>query len=382
MSASAIARRLFGSQLWAMSPNYNVRDTNVTANWFKTPCKRFLATMESHENMNNSVPMVEIWRGNLLESVHRGSAVICDAKGDIRQAWGDASRIIYPRSSSKILQGIPLIESGAADALGLSDRHLSIACASHIASDIHTELVASWLGEIGLSEEALRCGPQEPDDIAARNALIQDHKLPCQIHNTCSGKHTGFLTLGKHLGAGPEYIDPDHPVQLACRDVFEEMTGEDSPGFGVDGCSAPNFQTSLTGLARAFAKVAVAQDDATSTRERAAARLRNATIARPEMVTGEGGACTSLIRACQGRATVKYGAEAVYVAALPDLGLGVALKVYDGANRAAEAAIAAILVHLGVLDPKHPVAQRFIDAPVLNRRNLTVGRMRIAEGFA
>ena len=365
-----------------MSPNYNARDTNVTTNRFKTPCKRFLATMESHENMNKSVPMVEIWRGDIIESLHVGSAVICDPSGEIREAWGDPDLLIYPRSSAKILQGIPLIESGAADAFALPDTHLSIACASHIASDIHTDLVTGWLSNIGLDDDALRCGPQEPDDIAARNSLIQEHQLPSQIHNTCSGKHSGFLTLAKHLGAGPEYVDADHPVQQACRDAIEDFTGAQSPGFAIDGCSAPNFQTTLTGLATAFAKVAAAREDASSLRERAAARLRNATILHPEMVTGSGGACTALIRACDGKATVKYGAEAVYVAALPDLGLGIALKINDGANRAAEAAIAAILVKMGALNPEHPVAHRFIDAPILNRRNLVTGTMKIAPGFA
>ena len=188
---------------------------------------------------------------------------------------------------------------------------------------------AGWLSDLGLADAALRCGPQEPRDKDARDDLIRRGEAPAQVDNNCSGKHCGFLTVTRHLGAGPDYVDPDHPTQRAVRAAWEEVTEEESPGFGIDGCSAPNFATSLVGLARAMVSFATASGRS-GARAAAQARLMAAMIARPELVHGEGGTCTRLMRACEGRAAVKGGAEGVYVAMLPDAGLGIALKIEDG----------------------------------------------------
>lgn len=332
--------------------------------------------------MNMSTPMVELWRGDILESQHGGHAVICRAGGEIAEAWGDPAQIIYPRSSAKLLQAIPLIESGAAKAAGLTDRHLALACASHHGAHIHTDLAQSWLRDLGLGDEDLRCGPQEPSDLEARDELIRAHATPCQYHNNCSGKHIGFLTLGQHLRAGPEYVEADHPVQQEVRDVFEDMTGIESPGYGIDGCSAPNFATSLHGLARAMARVAAAREDTGSARDRAAARLARTMRDYPELIAGATGACTLLMQAAGGRAAVKTGAEAVYIAILPEKKLGIAVKIADGGMRAAECAIAALLIRLGVLEADHPVAKRFVNAPILNRRGIDTGVMKPSAEFA
>lgn len=323
-----------------------------------------------------AVQLVEIWRGDFAESAHAGHAVICDAAGQVVAAWGDPETVILPRSACKMIQALPLVESGAADAAGLSARHLALACASHRGAAIHSDAVRGWLADLHLSDAALRCGPEEPRDIPARDALIRAGAPVEQLHNNCSGKHTGFLTLTRHLKAGPEYIDPAHPVQLAVREAFEDMTGAPSPGFAIDGCSAPNFATTLAGLARAMARFAVADPDTGPARDRAAARLRQAMIAHPEMVAGEGGTCTRLMRATGGRAALKTGAEGVFTAILPDLGLGIAVKIADGATRAAEATVAALLVRLGVLDPAHPDARAFLHGPILNRRGIEVGAYR------
>ena len=212
--------------------------------------------------MTNPAPLTEIWRGPLMESHHCGHAVICDTRGDIVEAWGDPQKTILPRSSAKMIQALPLLESGAAAAHGLTSRQLALACASHNGAAIHTEPVNAWLADLGLSDENFRCGSQVPDDDEARFALIRAGKSPFQVHNNCSGKHAGFLTLARHLGAGPEYVDPDHPVQKACLAAFEDVTNEPSPGYGIDGCSAPNFMTSLHGMARAMAFFANAKEGA------------------------------------------------------------------------------------------------------------------------
>ena len=331
--------------------------------------------------MGNAVPMVELWRGGMLESSHTGHAVICDAKGQIVQAWGDPAAVIFPRSSCKMLQALPLVESGAADAAGLSAAHLALCCASHQGAAVHTDMVTRWLSDLGLAESDLRCGPQEPDDRQARDGLIRAFEAPCQIHNNCSGKHSGFLTVNKHLKRGSEYTEVDHPVQKAVRDAFEEMTGETSPGFGIDGCSAPNFATSLHGLARAMARFAAATDSGDA-RNRAAHRLTQAMVSHPELIDGSTGADTDLMRAMGGRVATKNGADGVYVAIIPHLQLGVALKIMDGAARAKEAAIASLLVRLGVLDAGHPVAKDRLGVDLHSRRGLRFGELRISGEFS
>ncbi|QPM91650.1 asparaginase [Pseudooceanicola algae] len=324
--------------------------------------------------------LVEVWRGPICESIHFGHAAIVDANGQVIRAWGDPDTIILPRSSCKMLQALPLLESGAADAAGLTDRQLALSCASHNGAAIHSEAVTDWLAQLGLSETDLRCGPQEPADIPARDALIKTDSSPCQIHNNCSGKHAGFLTFNRHIGGGSEYGEADHPVQKAVREAFESTTGLDSPGYAIDGCSAPNYATSVTGLARAMAFFANAHKGG-SIREKSAARLTAAMASYPEMVAGETRACTELMRAMKGRVTVKTGAEAVFVAIIPDLGLGVALKILDGSTRASECAIAAILADLGVLDPNSQAARNRMNVPLLNRRGIDCGSIRPASGF-
>ncbi len=323
--------------------------------------------------------MVELWRGGLLESRHHGHAVICGPQG-IVEAWGDPETVIFPRSSCKMLQALPLLESGAAEAAGLTDAQLALACASHSGAAIHTDRVSRWLSDLGLSESDLRCGAHMPSDPAANKALTCSDTPPCQIHNNCSGKHSGFLTLNQHLRGGPDYVDPDHPVQQAVKAAFEEVTGEPSPGFGIDGCSAPNFATTVHGLARAMAFFAAATGSG-DLRDRAAHRLTRAMMAYPELVAGEGRSCTALMRAMGGRAAVKTGAEAVFVAILPERRLGVALKIEDGATRASEAAITALLLRLGVLAAGDPVVSTWLSGPQKNWRGFITGELRLASGF-
>lgn len=323
--------------------------------------------------------MVEVTRGGRVESVHRGHAVVCDAQGQVTWSLGDPAAIIYPRSSCKMIQALPLIESGAADAAGLGSEELALACASHQGAQIHSERITAWLDAQGLRDDDYRCGAETPRDARARDALIRAYGAPKQIHNNCSGKHAGFLTLARHLGAGPDYVAPDHPVQLAIREAFEETTGEPSPGYGIDGCSAPNFATSMTGLARSMARFAAAKPTGPA-RDRAMVRLREAMVAHPELVAGEGRACTELMRAMDGVA-IKTGAEGVFVAILPEQKLGVAVKITDGTTRASECAIAAILVRLGVLDPTHPATVARMTPTLKNRRGQEVGTIRPAQAL-
>ena len=327
--------------------------------------------------MNIPVVLAEISRGPFLESTHFGHAVICDDTGKVIKSWGHPDEMILPRSSCKMIQALPLITSGASAAFGLTMRQLALACASHQGAAIHTDAVMNWLENLGLGEADFRCGAQMPNDRAAREALRKSDHSPCQFHNNCSGKHSGFLTLSKHLKAGPEYIEVDHPVQRACLEAFEMTTNAKSPGFATDGCSAPNYAASLSDVARSmawFASAAQRSDRAS----KAAHKLVDAMRLYPELVAGEGRACTELMQAMDGKVAIKTGAEGVYIAIIPEKKIGIAVKVMDGARRGSECAIAALLVAVGVLNPDHPATKKRMNASITNWRGIETGFIRPA----
>ncbi|WP_425432764.1 asparaginase [Hasllibacter halocynthiae] len=317
---------------------------------------------------HGAVPICRAERGGRVESVHLGHAVVVGPDG-VREAWGDPSAAIFPRSSCKMFQALPMLEAG----LDPGPERLALACASHDGAAIHTGRVGAWMRDLGLSDDDFRCGAHEPKDRAARDALIRSGEGPRQVHNNCSGKHAGFLAMTKHLGAGPDYVDPGHPLQRAVRAAFEEVTGEESPGYGIDGCSAPNFVCTLEGLARGAMRFATAREG--DARGRAMIAAREAMMRHPDLVAGEGRACTVLMRATSEPVALKTGAEGVFLAILPGRGLGVAVKAADGATRAAESAVAEILVRLGALDPAHPGARAFRDPVQRNWRGIETGRI-------
>jgi len=325
-----------------------------------------------------AVAMAELWRGGRMESRHLGHAVVWHAQGGLVETWGDAGAMIYPRSSCKMIQALPLMESGAG--AQLKPEQIALACASHQGAALHVQAVTRWLADMEMSEADLRCGCHEPSDITERNRLIRAGEAPCQIHNNCSGKHTGFLMMNRHLRGDAEYVDPAHPLQRAIAQAHEEVTGETSPGYGIDGCSAPNFATSLTGLARAMAAFAGATGEGDA-RDRAMFTLTRAMAAHPEYVAGEGRACTELMRAMDHKVTIKTGAEAVFIAIAPQKKLGMAVKIADGNSRASEAAISALLVRHGLLDAAHPAAQKRLNPVQKNWRGMETGDIRLATGF-
>lgn len=335
--------------------------------------------------MSKAIEMVELWRGGLLESTHRGHVVIAHASGDLVKVWGDPERVIFPRSSAKMFQALPLVETGAADAAGLTSAHLALACASHEGAALHIDMARSWLQNLGLSEGDLRCGAHMPYDRDQRDHLIKTDQSPCQFHNNCSGKHAGFLTATRHMGADAEYNQIDHPLQIAIRAAFEDATGQAVAGWGIDGCSAPNFATTMAAFARGaaqFAAAAHAGADSGDARARAMARLTRAMAQNPLLVAGEGRACSELTQAMGGRVAIKTGAEAVYVGIIPDMQLGIAVKIEDGNTRASEAAMVALLVRLGVLDGANPAAQKRLPAAQINWRGLRTGELRLAQEFS
>lgn len=316
-------------------------------------------------------------RAGFVEREHHGRVAIVDGRAGgtaLVAALGDIEAAFLPRSSCKILQALPMVESGAADAARLSPRLLALSCASHQGSDAHAGLAAGWLAEMGLSEADLECGAQTSGDDATRTRMIRAGEAPTQLHNNCSGKHSGFLCLARHVGAPiGGYVAPDHPVQKAVAAATAELAGEDVERFAIDGCSAPNFALSLHGLARAAARIAAAETALSGARRDAAIRLRDAMAAHPFEVAGEGRACTALMRAGGGRLMVKTGAEGAFIAMIPELGLGVALKIDDGDTAAAECAMAGVLVALGVLSAEDPAVARWLRPVEINRRGVICG---------
>lgn len=325
--------------------------------------------------------LVEVTRGDLVESVHRGSVAVANADGNIVFSLGDTEAPVYPRSSLKPIQALPLVESGAADAFGLTSEHIALACASHSGEPMHTTRVAGWLKRIGCSEQDLACGPHPVRYEPVWRDMVRRGEAPTRIHNNCSGKHTGFLTVARHWGITTNgYEHHDHPVQQAVARSLMELSGISGElPWGVDGCAAPNFALPLSGFAHALARLANPAS-LSGPRAKAAARIVEAMIAHPELVAGTGRACAILMQSARGRAAVKTGAEGVYAGIVPARRLGIAVKIDDGAGRAAETAIAALLDVLGVLGSDQ-AAREILRAPIANTRNDVVGERRPAEAL-
>ena len=322
--------------------------------------------------------LVEVTRGALVESRHRGAIAVCDAAGKLVATWGDVEAAVYPRSAFKSLQALPLIETGAADALRVTDEELALACASHSSEPMHVERVSAWLERIDCADGDLACGPHLPIAELAAHAMLRAGERACRVHNNCSGKHTGFLTVARHMHIAVEgYERPDHPVQVLVRDAIASLCDlkADSLPIGIDGCAAPNYALPLSRLARAMARLGDTASLA-QPRAKAAQRLVDAWKAHPLLISGTGRACADMIAASRGRTVVKTGAEGVFVAVLPEQGLGVALKIDDGATRAAETAMAKILTLFDVADEDTPSIARHVRPTVKNWRGDIVGERR------
>jgi L-asparaginase II len=325
--------------------------------------------------------LVEILRGDLVESRHRGAAAIVDAKGKVVACWGDIERPVFARSAIKPLQALPLVESGAADQYRLGVTELALACASHHGEKSHVDAVGRWLHRVDLGPDDLQCGSHLPNDVAASHVLIRAGELPSPLHSNCSGKHTGFLTTARHFGETTRgYVDADHPVQRRVAQALGEMCGidVDRAPHGTDGCGIPVIGIPLLAMARGMARMADTSGLPTE-RATAATRLLDAMAERPVMVDGTGGFPTVVMQEVGARARIKPGAEGVFCGALPGLGYGIALKIEDGAGRGAEIAMGGILERLGIFGPAERERLEPVLRPVIkNMAGRIVGSMRPA----
>jgi L-asparaginase II len=327
--------------------------------------------------MGNPV-LVEVMRGAMVESCHCGAIAVADAAGRLALSLGEVERPIYPRSAVKALQALVLVESGAAERFGLNRQELALACASHNAEPGHVETAASMLSRAGLDTGSLKCGTHWPIHQPSAQALARAGGQASALHNNCSGKHAGFLCAACAMEADTaSYFEATHPVQREVRAALESLTGA-SLGenvCAVDGCSVPTWAVPLGALARGFARFATGEGVA-PLRARAARTLREACAAEPWHVAGTGRFCTELMRAFGSRVFVKTGAEGVACAALPDLGLGVAVKSDDGAGRAAEVMLAAALARFLTSEPDRATLARYIRPRLRNWNGTEDGSLR------
>lgn len=317
----------------------------------------------------NAPLCIEVTRGNVVESRHRALAVAADAAGGIVAAWGAADAPCFPRSAIKPIQALPLAETGALAAFGLDDEHLALACASHSGEPMHTGRVAAWLARLGLTENDLECGAHAPAGEATSGPWSA-------LHNNCSGKHAGFLSVARHLGLPTRgYVERDHPVQQMVTAAIHDLTGapEHAP-WGIDGCGIPTYALPLAALAAGMARLA---DPATLPPGRAAAAraIVAAMRAHPELVAGTGRMCSEFMRRVPDVA-IKGGAEGVYTAIIPARGWGIAVKVEDGAKRASEVAVLHVLKAMGLLGGD---MEDWLRPVIHNVAGKAVGDVRVAD---
>lgn len=322
--------------------------------------------------------VAEVTRGGMVESRHRASLAVVDVTGRVVLSAGAFEAPVYGRSALKPLQALPLIETGATEAFALSDAEIALACASHAGEPRHLEAVSAWLERLGCTVADLECGPHLPSNEAAAKALLRAGGEATALHNNCSGKHAGFLTVARHTGVPTKgYIQYEHAVQQRVLGVLESMTGldlSDAPR-GIDGCGIPVIAIPLGNMALAMARMADPRDQPEA-RQAACARVLKAMTAEPFMVAGSGRYCTRVMEALAGRVVLKTGAEGVYCGALPGEGIGFALKADDGATRAAEAVVGQVLKRLGVLDEAD---EALVVQTVYNRAGVAIGQVRAAD---
>lgn len=334
--------------------------------------------------MSSNDPLkVSLYRGDSVESSHLVHCMIMGRGGAVLHSWGDENRLISPRSSLKSLQALPLVESGAADAFGLGDEEIALACASHNAEPVHMELATRWLVKMGLDVKDLQCGGHLSINTERAHEMIRtgENLKFTGLHSDCSGKHCGMLTVARHMGAPVEnYTAFDHPVQKRIFETISEMAdyaiGRES--CGTDGCSAPNPAIPLKNLTLAFSRL-LNPDNLPFLRAAACRRILDAIAKHPYLIGGKDRFDTLLIGATKGNILGKIGAEGNYMALIRDKGIALYMKVEDGAfERASCPVLGTLLRRLGALDDAADTALASFTRPVLkNWKGLAIGRVTV-----
>jgi len=328
--------------------------------------------------------LVNLWRGNAIESRHRGSVAVVRSDGQLLLSMGDVSHHTFPRSAIKFLQAIPFVESGAVEHYALSDEHIAMSCASHNGESVHVDLVTEWLGQIGLDANDLECGATLPMHQSTQFEMLGRGEGPSRAHHNCSGKHLGLLSSCLHHGdATKDYRLYSHSAQQRWFDVLDSMSSTRimQQPWGYDGCGIPCVALPLQRIALAMARFA---DGAGQSAQRIDAihRIQTAITKNPYLVAGADRLCTDIMQLLAPKVLVKVGAEGCYTACIPEQGIGIALKMDDGQDRGARVALGAVLHALGVISDDVFVALEEYLSPVLtNSRGDATGRAEASSDW-
>ncbi len=329
--------------------------------------------------------LVEVTRGKLTESIHRGHLAVVDGDGNLIASLGDPNFVTYIRSAAKPFQAMPFVLSGAAERFGFLEHEIALVCGSHSGEAFHIETARAILEKCGLSEEDLRCGTHFPFDDSTAKAMIRADIKPTQLHNNCSGKHSAMLAFAKHIGADLKtYEANDNPVQKKILEIIAKLSSinESEINIAPDGCAAPNFALPIIGMAISFARIVFPPQEFDAEMREACRRIVSAMLAYPEYIGGTRRLDTMLMKAMHGKIISKIGAEGIYCAGvLPSQkwkrGLGIAIKIEDGDDKRARA-VAAIEIfrQLKILDEVGFESLREF-APIIlkNRRGDEIGQV-------
>jgi L-asparaginase II len=334
-------------------------------------------------DLNNfSVPSAKIFRGDRLESLHRATAVACRRDGRILFALGDPQREIYPRSAFKPFQALANLELGGHQYANMSDTEVSLSCASHSGEQSHTQAVHEWLSRLNLTSENLLCGAEAPFCPSVAKALFISGKRETKLHHNCSGKHSAMLTACCAQGWPVEnYCDMDHPLQQRIRQTAQEITGcMEMQAPAIDGCSAPTAYMPIKHFAQSMARLADPSGQS-PLRRNALNRIFLSMRKHPHMMSGSHRSCADFINACPD-VVAKFGSEGVYGLAIRSLGIGIAVKSDDGAERGVQVATAAILEALDLIAPEKVEMIKQWSYPVLkNAAGQKIGHITPAQSW-
>lgn len=325
--------------------------------------------------------LVEVTRGPIVESVHSVIIAVVNELGNVTQYWGNPGFVTMPRSAIKMLQALPLLESGAAEKFGLDDKLISLACSSHRGEKEHLEALKTWSEKIGVTESQLVCGPHLPYNEAASHEMIQRHHKPTAFCNNCAGKHLGIISTCLHLGDNPVgYEKYEHIAQKRIRAALSETMRIDHSKVpnGVDGCGIPTYAVPLQSMAVGMSMFINSKEPLK--RKLAAERILHAVKTQPFYISGSDNFATDVILKTHGRAVIKGGAEGVFCGVLPEKKLAFAVKAADGAGRAAQVATAALLLNLGAMTPdEFKSLSKYTQPEITNWSGEVVGQIRIAK---
>ncbi|HEX2210007.1 MAG TPA: asparaginase [Longimicrobium sp.] len=331
--------------------------------------------------MPDQESVVEVTRGAVVESRHRVHVAVVDADGTLRAFSGDPDWVTFWRSAAKPIQAVPIIDDGAMERFGILPRELALACGSHSGTAAHVKVAEALLERIGVTAEALACGPHSPFDDDTRRDLVEQGLEPVRLHNNCSGKHAGMMAIARARGWDVDgYQRVEHPVQARLLTEVARWTQmpPEAIGLGVDGCGVVTYALPLRQMALAYAGLAAAARRG----EPGPAAVVHAMAAHPEMVAGEGRICTDLARITEGRVFAKTGAEGVYCVGVPGAELGIAIKVEDGNVRAVAPAVAGVLRELDLIsEDDFGALHAYVFPEVANTRGEVTGQVRPSIGL-